>query len=54
MARSFSQMRNTIQYEQLRYDGITPVIPRSGNKYLKTIEPKEMGCGASLLLEYVM
>ncbi|MEM3247295.1 MAG: transposase [Candidatus Micrarchaeaceae archaeon] len=41
-------------YEQLRYDGITPVIPRSGNKYLKTIEPKEMGCGASLLLEYVM
>ncbi|MEM3296851.1 MAG: transposase [Candidatus Parvarchaeota archaeon] len=35
-------------YEQLRYDGITPVIPRSGNKYLKTVEPKEMGCGASL------
>ncbi|MEM3193200.1 MAG: transposase [Candidatus Parvarchaeota archaeon] len=38
-------MRDTIYqkyYEQLGYDGITPVIPRSGNKYLKTIELKDL------------
>ncbi|MEM3860532.1 MAG: transposase [Candidatus Micrarchaeaceae archaeon] len=38
-------------YEQLRYDGITPVIPRSGNKYLKTIEPKDPDYGKRWAVE---
>ncbi|MEM3846135.1 MAG: transposase [Candidatus Parvarchaeota archaeon] len=40
-------------YEQLRYDGITPVIPRSGNKYLKTIEPKDPDYGKRWAVEHL-
>ncbi|MEM3416116.1 MAG: transposase, partial [Candidatus Micrarchaeaceae archaeon] len=39
-------------YEQLRYDGITPVIPRSGNKYRKTIEPKDPDYGKRWAVEH--
>ncbi|MEM3247639.1 MAG: transposase [Candidatus Micrarchaeaceae archaeon] len=40
-------------YEQLRYGGIMRVIPRSGNKYLKIVEPKDPDYGKRWAAEHL-
>ena len=46
-----AQYHSSKIYMQLHYDNILPVIPRSGNKYCKTIEPKDPDYGKRWAVE---